>query len=455
MQIRMKLAVIATLVIVLTIPLFLITSKIYERDSYRNQARDDIARSWTGEQKVLGPILVVPYTRVVRNREFDEKLKQYFMRKQEIREELLVMPDSLNAQFQMTTEVRYRGIYEVPVYSGTVAMSGTVSGNRLTELKERQDVVAIGQPFLSLIVDDVRGITRSPDLTWGDEKVPFLPGSQLRFKSRGIHAPIAIASSDKDSTVPFSVSLDLRGIASLQFTPVGRSNSVSISSNWPHPKFEGLYLPASREISEDGFTANWQISMFSTNIEEQSRQCTAGSCEDFLNNHLGVSFIEPVDIYLQAQRASKYGILFIGLTFTAFFLFEVLRQLAIHPIQYGLVGLALTVFYLLLVSLAEHIAFATAYTIATVACSGLLGFYVSYVLGSLLRGTTFAVSISLLYGVLYIIIQAEDYAFSMGAILVFTALAAVMYFTRNFDWYGLSKVWPAPKNSQSDATLSG
>ena len=229
----------------------------------------------------------------------------------------------------------------------------------------------------------------------------------------------------------------MRGTSSFRFAPVGDSNSVEIVSNWPHPSFEGRYLPSTRDIADDGFTANWQISTFSTNMKEQALQCSAGNCDALLSNQLGVSLVEPVDIYLQSQRASKYGVLFIGLTFAVFFLFEILRQLHIHPIQYGLVGLALTVFYLLLVSLAEHIPYGLAYLVATVACCGLLGFYVSYVLGKVRRGIAFAASIAGLYGVLYIIIQAEDYAFSMGAALVFTALAATMYVTRSFDWYEL------------------
>ena len=442
MQIRVKLAIIAVLVVVLTMPLFLITSKIYERDSYRNLAREDIARSWTGEQKVLGPILVVPYTRVVAKREFDDKLKQYVQRQNRIDEELFVLPEMLDADFRLSTEVRYRGIYEVPVYSGTAKLSGNFSTAQVTELRQRPDTKSVGQPYLSLVIDDVRGITRTPDLTIGAQSVAFKPGSRFRFRSSGIHAPINIKYSDADQSIPFSVSMDLRGISSFRFAPVGDSNSVDIDSNWPHPSFEGLYLPAAREISDSGFTANWQISTFSTNMKEQARQCSAGNCDGLLHNHLGVSLVEPVDIYLQSQRASKYGVLFIGLTFTVFFLFEVLRQLHIHPIQYGLVGLALTVFYLLLVSLAEHIPFGLAYAIATAACCGLLGFYVSYVLGKIRRGVAFAVSISGLYGVLYIIIQAEDYAFSMGAALVFTALAATMYVTRNLDWYELGDSIP-------------
>jgi inner membrane protein len=158
-----------------------------------------------------------------------------------------------------------------------------------------------------------------------------------------------------------------------------------------------------------------------------------------MNSYLGVVLVDPVDVYLQAQRATKYGILFIGLTFTAFFLFEVLRQLSIHPIQYALVGSALTVFYLLLISLAEHISFVWAYWIATGACCGLLGFYITYVLKSIKRGSAFAAAIAGLYGVLYVIIQQEDYAFFMGASLIFLALSGVMYVTRNIDWFHISQ----------------
>ncbi|MDH3619757.1 MAG: cell envelope integrity protein CreD [Gammaproteobacteria bacterium] len=438
----MKLAIIAVLVVMLTIPLYFITSKIYERDSYRNVARDDIARSWTGEQKLMGPILVVPYTRVVNKREFDDKLKQYVHRKIETSEELLLLPETLDANFRLSTEVRYRGIYEVPVYSGAAKLSGTLSTARVNELRQRPGTKSIGEPYLSLVIDDVRGITRTPDLNVGARKVAFEPGSKFRPRTSGIHAPIDIKYSETNELIPFAISMDLRGISSFRFAPVGNSNSVNIVSNWPHPRFDGLYLPAAREIAADGFTANWQISTFSTNMEDHALQCSAGDCGALLNNHLGVSLVEPVDIYLQSQRASKYGVLFIGLTFMAFFLFEVLRELDIHPIQYGLVGLALTVFYLILVSLAEHIPFGAAYSIATAACCGLLGFYVSYVLGKIRRGVAFALSIAGLYGVLYIIIQAEDYAFSMGAGLVFTALAATMYFTRNVDWYELSGGWP-------------
>ena len=435
MRIHMKLAVIAALMLALTVPLLLVVSKIYERDNYQEQARADIARSWTGEQQILGPILIVPYTRTFWKQEFNKELKKYVDLEVVIKERLFVLPDSLNGQIKLDTDIRYRGIYKVPVYSGVVSLSGEFSNADFVDLKRPDEVIEIGQPYLSIVVNDMRGIVKSPTLRWAAEKVDFVPGSRLPFERNGIHAPLPNVELVSPKRYRFSAELSIRGMSAFHIAPVGISSSVSIESSWPHPKFEGLYLPMHREITDTGFTADWQTSSFSTNIAEQAKSCAAGNCVLFVSNRLSVTLIDPVDIYLQAQRASKYGILFIGLTFAAFFLFEVLKQLAIHPIQYGLVGMALSIFYLLLVSFAEHIAFVWAFLIATVACSALLGFYITYVLRCYKRGLAFAFGIANLYAILYVIIQAEDYAFSMGAGLTFVALAAVMYVTRNIDWY--------------------
>lgn len=435
MRIRMKLAVIAALMLALTVPLLLVVSKIYERDNYQEQARRDIAQSWTGEQLILGPILIVPYTRTFWKQEFNKELRKYFDKKVVIKERLFVLPDSLTGQIKLDTDIRYRGIYKVPVYSGVVSLSGEFSNADFIHLERPGEVIEIGQPYLSIVVNDMRGIVTSPTLSWAAEKVDFVPGSGVPFERNGIHAPLPNIELVSPKRYRFSADLAIRGMSAFHIVPVGKSSSVSIVSSWPHPKFEGLYLPMRREITDAGFTANWQTSSFSTNIAEQAKSCAAGNCAAFVSNKLSVTLIDPVDIYLQAQRASKYGILFIGLTFAAFFLFEVIKQLAVHPIQYGLVGMALSIFYLLLVSFAEHIAFLWSYCIATAACSGLLGFYISYVLKSYKRGLAFAFAIANLYAILYVIIQAEDYAFSMGAGLTFVALAAVMYVTRNIDWY--------------------
>ena len=439
MRIPIKLAIIAALMALLAIPLLLVVSKIYERDNYHEQARNDIANSWTGEQLILGPILVVPYSRIYESREFNKELERYVTSKVTVDEQLFVLPDALTGNVDLQTEVRYRGIYEVPVYTSAVSLGGDISNSEVLELAQRKDVIAIGRPYLSIVVNDMRGIAASPELNWNGDTVEFMPGSQLVFRDAGIHAPLSDIDRVALDRYRFSVSFTLRGMSSFRFVPVGSSSSIDITSSWPHPRFEGLYLPSHREISNNGFTASWQTSAFATNIAEKARHCASGDCGQLMNNSLGVVLVDPVDVYLQAQRASKYGILFIGLTFTAFFLFEVLRKIAIHPIQYTLVGLALSVFYLLLVSLAEHIPFRSAYGIATLACSGLLGFYITFVLKSLRLGGLFAAAITSLYAILYVIIQEEDYAFSMGAGLIFITLSGVMFATRNIDWFEISQ----------------
>jgi inner membrane protein len=203
-----------------------------------------------------------------------------------------------------------------------------------------------------------------------------------------------------------------------------------------NPSFNGQYLPVQHQIGTAGFTAQWSASFFSTNLEEALRRCVEdnGSCDEFNSRVLGVSFVDPVDRYLETDRALKYAFLFISLTFAGFFLFEVLKKLAVHPIQYSLVGAALALFYLLLLSLSEHLGFALAYVLSSGVCVALIGFYVSGILGSARRGIGFAGGLAALYGALYVLLSADDYALLMGSALLFGLLAVVMVLTRGVDW---------------------
>ncbi len=437
MRIKIKLAVIAVLLVILAVPLSLVVSKIYERSGFRDEARFDIARSWTGEQHVIGPLLVVNYQRVERRRTFDEEARQYVMREQGVDERLILVPELLTVETDLQTETRYRGIYEVPVYTSNSMLAGAFATDRIKALYDRDDVRDISEPRVVIAVSDARGIGTPPQLELNGKTFAFRPGSSMAFQQAGIHAPLDDVDGTAVSELSFAVTLELRGMSSFGLAPVGELTEVSTTSPWLHPRFDGLYLPVHREISSSGFVAAWKTSRFATNSTEQANSCARGDCSSLATNYLGVTLVEPVDVYTQAQRATKYGMLFIGLTFTAFFLYEVMRKLAIHPIQYGLVGLALAIFYLLLVSLAEFIAFGYAYLLAGAACCGLLAFYVTYVLGSFRRGLGFGGSVAALYGVLYVIISAEDFAFAMGAILVFLALTAVMFATRRIDWYAV------------------
>jgi inner membrane protein len=288
-------------------------------------------------------------------------------------------------------------------------------------------------------VGDVRGIRDGLSLVWQGQDGAFLPGSGSAPFPQGVHADLESLYKPAEKSYAFAVNLKLAGTERLNVIPVGVDTRVSMRSPWPHPSFIGRFLPESRNVGAQGFDAAWAVSHFSTNMKEVFQSCATGQCADLQNTQFGVSFLQPVDIYSLTDRALKYGILFIGLTFGVFFLFEILRRMAIHPVQYGLVGLSLAVFYQLLISLSEHMAFNTAYLIAAAASISLITFYVCYVLKSVLRGLGFGCVLSLLYAMLLLILKSEDHSLLMGSILVFLALSSAMYLTRNVDWYRLAE----------------
>jgi inner membrane protein len=250
---------------------------------------------------------------------------------------------------------------------------------------------------------------------------------------------LADRGADKARALDYEFSLELAGAEALAIAPLGRDNTVAMRADWPHPSFQGVYLPAKHALGADGFSATWQVSRYAAQGGERLAACERGrACAALLAQELGVSFIEPAGIYLRLERASKYGFLFIGLTFAAFILFELFRRLPIHPVQYTLVGLALAMFFLLLTALSEHIDFAAAYGAATLACVGLISVYLVRVLKSARLGLAFGAALSALYAMLYALLRAEDYSLLGGALLLFSLLAVAMLATRKVDWYELT-----------------
>ena len=252
----------------------------------------------------------------------------------------------------------------------------------------------------------------------------------------GVHADIGLLDSREARRYEAVVGLDVAGTSSLSVAPVGKNTVVQLRASWPHPNFGGRFLPQTKQIDDNGFSARWEVSHLASKNGALLKQ---GLGERQTLEAFDVAFIEPVNIYQQAERAVKYGILFVVLTFAAFFLFETLKNLRIHPLQYALVGLALAVFFLLLVSLSEHIAFLHAYVAAGTACVLLIGYYVAHILGSWQRGLAFGAKLTLLYAVLYGLLLSEDNALMLGSVLLFAALAAFMVITRNIDWYQLGR----------------
>lgn len=433
-----KVGAMALLIVLLLFALGSIDGVVSERQRLRDQVVADIARSSSSSQTLTGPLLVVPYTQTLIDWRENSKTGQRYAEKREVKGQLYFLPELFTLDGRIRTELRSRGIYEARLYHADNQIGGRFEIPAHFGIKTDLASYAFEQPYLALGICDIRGIENALSIRMNGRDVKFLPGSRSKLLGAGVHVPIDAIDSESIARLEFSFRLQLQGTSQLQVTPVGRESRVSLASDWPHPSFTGNFLPAERAVGAGGFTARWQTSFFATNLEEALQECVAGdSCEEFKSRHFGVSFVDPVDQYLKSERAIKYALLFIALTFAAFFLFEVLRKLAVHPVQYGLVGAALALFYLLLLSLSEHLGFALAYAISGAACVLLIGFYISHVLASKVRGMGFAAGLTTLYGLLYGLLSAEDYALLMGSLLVFALLAAVMVLTRRVDWFSI------------------
>ena len=457
-QLTLKIIIIFCIGFAILIPTTMVKSKIYERQSQLETAKHRVAQSWTGEQLLMTPILVIPY-QVVSTTKHKGEEKTKIISKQSV-----FIPDTVNSNILVTNKTVMKGIYKIPVYDSDIHFSGRFSQEKLSRtllsLKNKATFKRFKKPYISIYISDTRGIDQAPSLTFSQNDVSLSSGSQLDAIASGLHGEVGLAieryltgePSIKKTAVHkpslnFSFNLSLRGMSRLSVVPLTNNGKMTIESNWPHPEFIGASLPADRTISDDGFTASWLSTQYASDTIGLLQRCVFHKqCQALTSLASGVNFIEAVDIYLQSERSIKYAILFIGLSFITFFIFEHLKRVRIHPIQYTFVGLAIAVFYLLLISLAEHVDFYLAYLLATSCCSLLLIFYVSYVLKALSSACLFGSMISLLYLLLYIIVQAEDFALLMGAILVFGILSSLMVITRKIDWYNL-ELPDAPKQS--------
>jgi len=444
----LKFLAIGTLMLLLLIPIGMIGSSIDERKSYSEQVVQDIARSSSYSQCVVGPVLVVPYSKIERtwvvNNNNEKVLEEHT-----VKGRLHFLPDELHISGNLKTELRQRGIYKARLYHADHQLTGNYVLPENFGIKENIRDYTFENPFVAIGISDIRGIKNALKLTFDQSVYTFEPGSELKILGDGVHASLPLSALVQKQRLSFSLPLNIQGTEQLKFAPIGKETHVELHSDWPHPHFMGDFLPVERSINEKGFDARWQMSYFSTNFSEYYYSCVkSNQCAEYTNRQFGVSLLEPINSYVRSDRAIKYALLFIALTFASFFLFEVLKRLQIHPVQYGLVGLSLAFFYLLLLSLSEHIEFIFAYVISSIACVALIGVYVSHVLQSALRGFGFSLGLTVLYSLLYGLLSAEDYALLMGSLLLFVLLSIFMLLTRKVDWYAVGKL-------KSDGEING
>jgi inner membrane protein len=429
-----KAIVVGILTLVLLVPLGQINDAVRERQAYRQQAVASVAESYAGAQTLAGPVLVVPFVETVQVVE-EGAYGKPVPRQVERASRWIFFPASLSLQGQINPAVRKRGLHEVRVYELQSALAARFHA---TLPADAPGARRLGTPYLSFAIADVRGLAGQPELKLDGTLLALQQGVGGHRQGGGVHA--LLAPMQPGQRLDFTVALrsTLAGTESLSVVPIADNNTIALRSSWPHPQFAGRFLPRRQHIDGAGFQARWQVSSLAAGSQGQYRQALANDRLDGLK----VGLVEPVNIYSQADRASKYGILFILLTFVAFFMFELLKRLPIHPIQYALVGLSLAIFFLLLLSLSEHLPFWLSYLIASGACIGLLAIYLSAVLRSRARGLGFAAGLTLLYAALYGLLVSEDNALVLGSLMLFVILAALMLVTRRTDWYAAGSTEP-------------
>lgn len=430
-----------------------INSLISERKYRQEEVKQQIAASSAGSQTIIGPVLAVPYTEEYFVTVTDNKVKKIEKRKDEYVS--YTLPDDLELTGGFSNEYKKLGIYKALMYQLGGNIKGSFKYPADYEIKPQHEggKITFSPAYISVGISDTRGINGKPELTLNGENYQFKQGTNLSELGNGIHAELGKLNVIATKNLSFEFKLNLRGMENFSFTPIADSNKIALQSSWQHPHFNGSFLPdaSTQKITPAGFQANWAVSSLSSSnqttllntLNQRNEITTAGSAANAAVNNssvesLSIGFVEPINVYSQSDRATKYGLLFIGLTFAGFFIFEILKRLRIHPAQYTLVGLAMALFYLLLISLSEHIGFATSYLVASLSCVSLLGYYLTHVLKSKSHGFMFAGLLTALYGALYGILASEDNALLMGSLLVFGLLAVTMVITRKVDWYQIN-----------------
>ncbi len=434
MSLVLKMLFLGLLLLLFLIPLAMIRRLVEDREGYRRAAEDEVIGQWGGEQTLAGPFLVVPYV----FRQQDEKGRVV-----ESTDLAFFLPEELEASVKATPQKRRRGIFEVTLYTAELYLTGAFrppSPASFASWRVAPQDVRWEEAYLALELPSPRGLADRVHLAWSQgglaQEADFQAGTAPlgafsgNPEAGGIRAPLSGARAGGR----FTIDLRLKGGRSLNFLPLGGETRVRMTSPWPAPRFSGAFLPASRKLLSSGFQAEWYVVSLSRGYPQAWRQGEVESAA-LQASRFGVDLMVPVDTYQKVLRSVKYGILFVLLPFLVFFLLEVFSGRRVHAMQYLLVGFAECLFYLLLLSVSEHLGFGPTYLLAALLTVGLIGFYAGHALGDRRRGLLLAPVLAAAYAFLYAALQSEDYALLIGSLGLFTILAGVMILTRRVDWY--------------------
>ncbi|MFZ2303269.1 MAG: cell envelope integrity protein CreD [Minisyncoccia bacterium] len=461
-SVTFRIVVIGILALLLLIPLEMVKNLVYERESTKRIAIAEISQKWGEQQTIAGPIISVPYKKYITNEKGDlSTITQYAH----------FLPETLLINGTLDPQIRSRGIFDAVVYSSEIDFSGKFIQPDIRALGIKETDVEWSNAFISVGISDTRGIEDNIELSWNENKLQFNPGVQtsdviqggiqgnyemapyygntekdMLMRSTFSSQPIGMMQSPGVSTklpesihngqsreYEFSFKLNLNGSRDLQFIPVGKITKIDLKSSWDTPSFSGAFLPDTREVTSDGFVASWKI----LDLNRGYPQSWLDGAYNVYFSASGVKLLAGVDGYTKTTRSAKYAILLITLTFLVFFFVEVFNRKKIHPIQYILVGLALVLFYALLVSISEIAGFGFAYFISSISTIGLITLYSKSVLANNKMAMIQGYVLTFIYLFIYIILQLEDYALLIGSILLFSILTTIMYLSRKIDWYAV------------------
>jgi len=429
-SVTLKILSIGALVLIMLIPLNMVESVIYERTWRGQEATGQIAVDWASAQQLVGPVLRIPYLVPEKvNKILDGKVTTEITSTKKLG---YFLPEKSEVTGILKTDRKHRGIYSVPIYTGDISYKGKFAKPNFDKWKEEKTILW-NEADLIFGITDKKGLQNALAFNWKgtDYRVESLLESTV-LGSQGVMANVPL--SEEDGPIEFAFNMELRGSGMLLFAPTAAETQVTLKSSWPDPAYRGAFLPDPNQPGPDGFEAHWTITDLNHGLPVQFNE------EIVLNTYnFGVELFEPLNLYTLSERSVKYGVLVIVLTFGAFFFIQVMTGKRIHFMQYLLVGLALSVFYILLLSLAEVWDFKAAYGVAALAVLLLSGFYMINILGSARAGLRTNLIIAAVYAFVFVIIRMEQYALLAGSIGLFAVLAVIMTVTRKVDWYNLKK----------------
>ncbi|WP_282607204.1 cell envelope integrity protein CreD [Pelagibius sp. Alg239-R121] len=466
-----KIALLGLMVVIMLIPLEYVRSVITERAFLSKSVTHELGESWGRAQTLAGPILLLPieesYVVKVKSPDYTEEKPLYLDETRWHRRNLYILPDAQKITADLTSQTRKRGIYEALLYTADAKARGSFRIPAAETLPIEEGArVHWAQAKLLVHLSDLRGSANAPTLLWGNEELLFDVRSDKLHQSlpgdlNWIQAPLP-KLAPQSAPIDFAFDVKLKGSSALGFIPLGRESNFALTGDWPHPSFSGAQLPVSNEVRDDGFSAQWQISHLARGLPQVLRDDNDGAkilVQQIHRNAVSTRLLNPVDFYRMSERSAKYGLLFIIVTFGTLFVFEAMGKRRLHAVQYLMVGAAVTLFFLLQVSLAEVIGFASAFGLAALACVALVTLYAAKINASRMRGLLLGGLLSGVYGYLFFTLQAEDQAMLMGSLLLLILLATAMYTTRNFDWYALGERLvpqsPAQGNTEQSAGVWG